>query len=256
MTEITDTKKALFEYCLRLGDNNLILGHRLSEWCGHGPVLEQDIALINVALDLVGSATSLLEYAAEVEGKGRSADDLAYLRDELHFRNVMLVEQPNGDFAYTIARQFFYDVYSYHLNEALKSSKDPRLSAIAEKSLKEITYHLRHSSEWIIRLGDGTDESKRRMQAAVDDLWMHTGDMFVMNETDALLIKEGIAVDKSLIKLQWDKMVKEIMNRATLTIPANIFMLTGSLEGKHTEHLGFLLAEMQYLPRAYPDAKW
>lgn len=256
MAEIRETKKALFEYCLRLGDNNLILGHRLSEWCGHGPVLEQDIALINVALDLVGSATSLLEYAADVEGEGRSADELAYLRNEMQFRNAMLVEQPNGDFAYTIARQFFYDVYSYYLNEALKNSKDATLSAIAEKSIKEITYHLRHSSEWMIRLGDGTEESKRRMQVAVDELWIHTGDLFSMNETDTLLIKEGIAVDKSLIKVQWDKMVKEVMNRATLNIPADTFMLTGSLEGKHTEHLGYLLAEMQYLPRAYPGAKW
>ena len=212
--------------------------------------------MINVALDLVGSATTLLDYAALVEGKGRTADDLAYLRDEMHYRNVMLVEQPNGDFAYTIARQFFYDVYNFYLNTALKSSKDATIAAIAEKSLKEITYHLRHSSEWMIRFGDGTEESKRRVQEAVDDLWMHTGDLFSMNEVDALLIEEGIAVDKTGIRQQWDKMVKELMQRATLTIPENTFMLSGSLEGKHTEHLGFLLAEMQYLPRAYPGAKW
>jgi ring-1,2-phenylacetyl-CoA epoxidase subunit PaaC len=251
-----NTDTALFEYCIRLGDNNLILGHRLSEWCGHGPVLEQDIAMTNIALDLVGQATLFLELAAELEGKGRTGDDLAFLRDAIHYRNALLVEQPNEDFAHTLVRQYLYDVHHYLLFSKLKNSKNERIAAIAEKSLKEIAYHLRHNNEWMVRLGDGTEESHRRMQEAVNDLWTFTGDLFAMNETDEALIKEGIAVDQNKIKPEWEKMVKETLQKATLTIPENQYMHTGSLEGKHTEHLGYLLAEMQFLPRAYPGASW
>jgi ring-1,2-phenylacetyl-CoA epoxidase subunit PaaC len=251
-----ENNQALFEYCLRLGDNNLILGHRLSEWCGHGPVLEQDIAMTNIALDLVGQATLLLEYAAEIENNDRTADDLAFLRDTIQFRNSLLVEQPNDDFAHTLVRQYFYDVHHYLLFNELKTSKNERIAGIAEKSLKEIAYHLRHNNEWMIRLGDGTEESHRRMQEAVNDLWTYTGDLFAMNEIDEALIKAEIAVDQNKIKPKWEKMVKETLQKASLSIPDNQYMHTGSLEGKHSEHLGFLLAEMQFLPRAYPGANW
>jgi ring-1,2-phenylacetyl-CoA epoxidase subunit PaaC len=249
-------EKALFEYCLRLGDNSLVLGHRLSEWCGHGPVLEQDIALTNVALDLVGQATLFLEYASELEANGRTADDLAFLRDAIEFRNALLTEQPNGDFGATILRQFLFDTHHFFFFQELKGSKDERLAAIAEKSLKEITYHLRHSGEWVVRLGDGTEESHKRMQNALNDLWTYTGDLFSMGEADEMLIREGIAVDQNEIRTQWEKTVNQVLEKATLEVPAGVFMQGGSLEGKHTEHLGYMLAEMQFLQRAYPGAKW
>jgi ring-1,2-phenylacetyl-CoA epoxidase subunit PaaC len=251
-----DKSSALFQYCLRLADSSLILGQRLSEWCGHGPILEEDIALTNVALDLVGQATALFQYAAKVEGKGRTEDDLAYQRNERDFKNVFLVEQPNGDYAGTIARQFLFDAYQYYFYEELQKSKDETISALAEKSLKEISYHLRHSSQWVLRLGDGTSESHQRIQNAINDLWMFTGDLFDMDEMDAVLIKDGIAVELKPIKEKWNKHVAEIIEKATLKIPEQMFMQRGSREGKHTEHLGFLLAEMQYLPRTYPGAKW
>lgn len=250
------TNSALFEYCLRLGDNSLILGHRLSEWCGHAPVLEQDIALINVALDLVGQATNLLEYAAVVENKGRTADDLAFLRDSYHFRNATLVEQPNGDFACTIVRQYLYDTFHYHLYQQLTHSKDATLAAIAEKSIKEISYHVRHSGEWFVRLGDGTEESRSRMQNALNELWMFTGDLFIMDEVDQVLLKENIAVDLNAIKKLWLEQISAQVQRATLTLPSSTYMLTGGKEGKHTEHLSILLAEMQVLQRTYPGAQW
>lgn len=251
-----EKQKALFEYCLRLADSSLILGQRLGEWCGHGPILEEDIALTNVALDFVGHATALLQYAAKVEGKNRTEDDLAYHRSEREFKNVLLVEQPNGDYAKTIARQFLFDTFQYYYYQALQESKDETLAALAEKSLKEITYHLRHSSQWVLRLGDGTAESHERIQNAINDLWMFTGDLFEMDEVDAVLIKEGIASDMGPVKEKWNAHVGEIVKKATLQIPAQTFMQRGSREGKHTEHLGYLLAEMQYLPRTFPDAKW
>jgi ring-1,2-phenylacetyl-CoA epoxidase subunit PaaC len=249
-------QQALFEYCLRLGDNNLIIGHRLSEWCGHGPILEEDIAMINIALDHVGQSRTLLQYAAEVEGKGRTEDDLAYLRDVMDFRNFMLTEQPNGDFAVTMMRQLFVTTFNYHLYEALQQSKDATLAAFAEKSLKEVTYHLRHTAEWVVRLGDGTAESRERAQSALDDLWMFTGEMFDMNKVDEVLIREGIAVDLNEIRKKWNATIDEVLERATLTKPESVFMMSGSQQGKHTEHLGYLLAEMQFLPRAYPGAQW
>ncbi len=253
---MTEINKALFEYCLRLGDSSLILGHRLSEWCGHGPVLEEDIALINIALDHLGRSINILNYAGQVEGKNRTEDDLAYHRNERDFRNLLITEHPNKDFAYTIARQFFFDTYSFFLYEELKNSKDATISAIAEKALKEITYHLRHSSEWMLRLGDGTKESKEKTQTAVNELWRFTGELFIMDQIDELLIKEGIAADLNLVKSKWENKVSEILQRATLEKPMSAYAHTGSHKGIHTEHLGFLLAEMQYLPRTYPKAKW
>ncbi|MEM9823401.1 MAG: 1,2-phenylacetyl-CoA epoxidase subunit PaaC, partial [Bacteroidota bacterium] len=188
-------KEALFIYTLRLADNALINGQRLSEWCGHGPILEQDMALTNIALDFMGQARSLFQYAAEVEGKGRTEDDLAFLRDVWDFRNVLLLEQPNGDFAHTVCRQFLFDVYNYYFYVELKKSKDQQLAAIAEKSLKEVTYHLRWSSEWMIRLGDGTELSHDKIQKALDKLWAFTGELMTTYETDQIVIDAGIAVD-------------------------------------------------------------
>ena len=249
-------QEAKFEYLLRLGDSSLIIGHRLSEWCGHGPILEEDIALINIALDFVGNATSILGYAGQVEGKGRTEDDLAFMRGEREFRNLLITEQPNGDFANTIARQFLFDTYMFFLYEELKSSKDETIAAIAVKSHKEITYHLRHTSEWMLRLGDGTAESHERLQNGLNDLWMFTSEMFDMDEVDTLLMKEGIAPDLNKVKANWEKRVHEVLAEATLEIPTTTFKQKGSKEGKHSEHLGFLLAEMQYVHRAYPGAKW
>lgn len=249
-------EEALFQYTLRLGDSNLILGHRLSEWCGFGPYLEEDIALTNIALDLVGQSRSFLAYAAKVEDKGRDEDDLAYFRKERDFLNILMAEQPNGDFGKTMMRQFLFDVFHFYFQEELQNSKDEELSSIAAKSIKEVTYHLRHSSEWMLRLGDGTKESHNRVQNALDDLWKFTGEMFEMNEVDEILIKEGIAPDLNAIKKKWDKKVKEVFEEATLKIPDNQWMMNGSREGKHTEHLGYILAELQHIPRTYPDAKW
>ncbi len=249
-------ENAKFEYLLRLGDSSLIIGHRLSEWCGHGPVLEEDIALTNIALDFVGNATAILTYAAMTEGKGRTEDDLAFMRGEREFRNLLITEQPNGDYAFTIARQFIYDTYTFFLYQELMKSKDETIAALAAKSHKEITYHLRHRSEWMLRLGDGTTESHHRLQTALNELWMFTSDMFDMDEVDTLLIKEGIAPDLNKVKTDWENRVTEVITQATLTVPNTPFKQKGSREGKHSEHLGFLLAEMQYVHRAFPGAKW
>jgi len=249
-------QEALFKYCLRLGDTSLILAQRNAEWCGHGPLLEEDLALTNISLDLLGQANSILQYAGTVEGKGRSEDDLAFHRTEREFYNTLLSEQSNGDYAKTILRQFLCDAFDFYFYAELVKSKDETLSAISAKSIKEITYHLRHTSSWVERLGNGTEESNTRMQNALDELWRFTGEMFEMNEVDAVLLKEEIAVDLNSVKTNWDKKVKEVFEHATLKVPANSFMQRGSRDAKHTEHLGFILAEMQSLPRALPDAKW
>ncbi|MEL6635141.1 MAG: 1,2-phenylacetyl-CoA epoxidase subunit PaaC [Bacteroidota bacterium] len=246
----------LFSYILRQADNVLILGQRLSEWCGHGPILEQDIALTNFALDLIGQARSLYQYAAEVEGKGRSEDDLAYLRDGFDFYNVLLVELPKGDFGHTMTRQFFFDAYNYYFYQQLQKSSDPTLAAIAEKSIKEVTYHLRYSSEWMIRLGDGTEESHRRMQTAVDALWAYTGELYTPDAIDQELLAAGIAVDLGRLQQHWQQRVREILTAATLDIPTETWMQKGGKQGRHTEHLGYVLAEMQYLQRTYPNSEW
>ncbi|MCS7036895.1 MAG: 1,2-phenylacetyl-CoA epoxidase subunit PaaC [Saprospiraceae bacterium] len=248
--------QASFPYVLQLGDNALILSHRLSEWCGHGPVLEQDIALTNIALDLLGQARLLLTYAGEIEGLGRTEDDLASFRDAHQFRNVLLVEQPNGDWAHTIVRQFFFDAYHYYHYQALLQSRDERLAAIAQKALKEVTYHLRYSSEWTIRLGDGTEESHRRMQEAVDDLWMYTGELTTPNEVEREAAEAGVGSDLTQIRPLWEAKVREVLEEATLQIPGNSWMQSGGKDGRHTEHLGYILAEMQFLQRAYPGLQW
>jgi ring-1,2-phenylacetyl-CoA epoxidase subunit PaaC len=247
---------SLFEYLIRLGDDSLILGHRLSEWCGHGPILEEDIAMTNIALDLVGQATNIFKYAGEVEGKGRDEDALAFLRFDRDYKNVLLVEQPNGDFGMTILRQFLFDAFRKPLFEALSKSSDVQLAAIAEKSLKETKYHLKHSAEWVIRLGDGTDESKKRIQTSLDTLWRYTDELFFEDSVDKDLADQGIAADLSLIKIEWNKTVKDVLNEATLTIPDNGWQHDGGRRGMHSEHMGYILAELQYMQRAYPGLEW
>jgi ring-1,2-phenylacetyl-CoA epoxidase subunit PaaC len=245
----------LFEYLLRLGDDRLVLGHRLSEWCGHGPVLEEDIALANVALDLIGQATHFLKLAGQVEGKGRDEDALAYLRDAIDYRNVKLVELPNGDFGRTIVRQFLFDASSVLLLEKLQGAAHAEVAGIAAKAYKEARYHVRHSGEWVLRLGDGTEESHRRAQTALDELWPYTGELFAADETDRLLAG-GIAPDQAALKPTWGDLVSDVVRRATLTLPADGYMHSGGRQGRHTEHLGHLLDEMQILARSHPGAKW
>ena len=248
---------ALFEYLLRLGDNTLILGHRVSEWCGHAPVLEEDIALANTALDLIGQTQMWLGLAGEVEGQGRTADDLAMLRDVWDFRNVLLVEQPNGDFGQTILRQFLFDAFHFDLLTALSRSRNDQIAGIATKSLKEVTYHLERSSETVIGLGDGTDESHRRMQSALDLLWPYVGEMFVADDVDKALQAQGIAPDLTLLRQSFDARIADVMSEATLTLPENSFAHAGGKTGfRHSEHLGHLLTQMQWLQRAYPGATW
>lgn len=251
------TKQALFEYCLRLGDTSLILGQRLSEWCGHAPILEEDIAMSNIALDLIGQSRIILTYAGQVEGKGRTEDTLAYFRDARQFRNLQLVEQPNGDFAMTITRQFLISVFNYHLYSQLSTSKDESIAAFAAKSLKEVAYHVRHSNDWMLRLGDGTAESHRRAQDALNDLWYFVDDMFQSDAVDETLLQQGIAADMKEVRKKWETTVTETISKATLKLPvANNLLRMGSRQGNHTEHLGYILAEMQSLPRSYPDAVW
>ncbi len=253
-----DLKTAHFDYLLRLGDSALVLGQRLGEWCGHGPVLEQDIALSNIGLDLIGQARSLLTHAGELEGRSRSEDDLAMFRDAQDFRNPNLVEQANGDWAVTVVRQFLFDAFDvFNLDWLSKNSNDETLRAIAEKSLKEATYHLRWSSEWVIRLGDGTEVSHERAQTAIDEIWMHTGELFTMNETDRLCEEFGIAPNLLEIKTLWDAKVAEVFSEATLSMPKNqwtSFYL--GKNGQHTEQLGFLLADLQFMQRTYPNMTW
>lgn len=246
----------LFEYLQRLGDDRLVLGHRLSEWCGHAPILEEDIALANIALDLIGHANMLLTTAASVEGKGRDADALAYLRDGIDFRNTLLVELPKGDFAKTIARQFLFSSYALLQSEGLQSSAHADLAGIGAKMLKESRYHVRHSGEWVLRLGDGTAESHSRIQAAIDDLWRYTGEMFLSDDLEQRLVASRHAVDSSKLEQPWREQVGDILKRAGLTTPEVKWMQRGGREGKHTEHLGLMLAEMQVLQRQHPGASW
>jgi ring-1,2-phenylacetyl-CoA epoxidase subunit PaaC len=249
-------QEAFVEFLLRLGDTTLILGHRVSEWCGHAPALEEDIALANVALDLIGQTQMWLGLAAEVEGKGRSADDLAYLRDAWDFRNLLLVERPNGDFGHTLMRQFLFDAFHFALLKALANSTDPRVAEIAAKAAKEVAYHLERSSDLVIRLGDGTDESHRRMQDALDALWAYTGEMFLADDKDAAIAAAGIAPDPASLKPAWETTVRDVLTAATLVVPESSFAHKGGKRGIHTEHLGYILADMQFLQRAYPGASW
>jgi ring-1,2-phenylacetyl-CoA epoxidase subunit PaaC len=270
-------RQALIDYTLHLADDALILGHRNSEWTGYGPALEQDIAISNIALDLIGQARNFYQYAArlingippagsaDASERGPSSevseDSLAYLRDAWDFKNCLLAEQTNGDWAKTILRQFFFSTCQYYLYEELQSGPDSELAAISEKALKEVTYHLRWSSEWVIRLGDGTEESRSRLLKALDELWKFTGEPFMAARYELKLKEEGIGADLSLLQHKWDKKITEIFAEAGLAIPAGKdgekgWMQSGGKEGRHTEHLGYILAEMQFLQRAYPGCEW
>ena len=245
------------DYVRRLGDNVLVLSQRLSEWCGKGPALEEDMALINVSLDLIGQARLWLSYAGELEGQGRSEDQLAFLRDAHQFHNLLLVELPNGSYADTLARQFLFDVWHYFLLQGLCQSDDARIVEIAQKCLKEVTYHVRRSTDLVVRLGDGTEESHRRMQAAIDDLWMYTGELFTPDALDAAMQQQGLAPALDELQQKWQQHVTEVLQMATLRLPAaGLWMQSGGKQGRHTEHLGYLLAEMQFLQRSYPGAAW
>ena len=250
-------KDTLFNYILRVADDRLILGHRLSEWCGHDPILEEDIALANMALDLIGQTEALLKLAAQVESKSRSEDDLAFLRGEREFRNCTLVEQPNGDFACTMVRQFLFDSFAVEFLDSLSNSSFEELAAIAKKSLKEAKYHWRHSSSWVVRLGDGTEESKERTQNALDMLWRYTGELFEVDELQQKAEESALAPKLAELRAKWNTRVEAVLAQATLSIPDNEqYMATGSRSGRHSEHLGHLLAEMQILPRSFPGANW
>jgi len=246
----------LFSYAIRHGDDRLVLGHRLSEWCGHGPILEEDIAMANIALDLLGQATMFLKLAGRVEGQGRDEDALAYWRDEREFRNLELVELPRGDFGFTMVRQLLFSAFAYHHLEALARSSHLELAGIAAKAHKESRYHLRHAAEWVQRLGDGTAESHERTQKALDQLWPWTGELFFQDDADRALAAEGVAPDLESLRAPWEGMMKEQLARATLAIPAAPMRMTGGRIGRHTEHLGHMLAEMQIVARSHPGAKW
>lgn len=250
------TNSATFTYLLGLGDDRLILGHRLSEWCGHGPILEEDIALTNIALDLVGQATLFLKLAAEAEGHGRTEDDLAFLRDAIEFRNVLLVELPRGDFAFTMVRQLLYSVFSLRQLEEIAASGDSDLAGVAAKGAKETRYHVRHASQWVVTLGDGTDESHARTQSALDDLWRYTGELFMPTEADLTASAAGVGVSPQSVEGSWRELVSDTLTRAGLTTPAVGYMQRGGRDGRHTEHLGHLLSEMQILARSHPGAQW
>jgi ring-1,2-phenylacetyl-CoA epoxidase subunit PaaC len=252
--QVSETPLVL--YVLRRADDALILGHRLSEWCGHAPALEEDMALANMGLDLLGQARELYSYAAKVEGNGNDEDKFAYLRDVRQYRNLLLTELPNGDFARTMVRQFFYAAFADLYWRAMMKSSDPTLAAIAAKSEKESAYHLRHSSEWIVRLGDGTEESHLRAQSAIDDLWAFTGEMFAVDDAERALIDAGVASDPASLKSQWLKTVTGVIAEATLTLPKTDWMQQGGRVGRHSEHLGHLLSELQSLQRTFPGATW
>jgi ring-1,2-phenylacetyl-CoA epoxidase subunit PaaC len=243
-------------YTLRRADDALILGHRLSEWCGHAPMLEEDMALANMGLDLLGQARELYSYAALTEGTGNDEDKFAYLRDVRQYRNLLLVEQPNGDFAHTLVRQFFYAAFIDLYWRAMTKSSDATLAAIAAKSEKESAYHLRHSSEWMVRLGDGTAESHARAQSAIDDLWSFTGEMFEADDSERRLIETGVTIDSASLHPQWFKTVSSVANEATLALPGTGWMQKGGRSGRHSEHLGHLLSELQSMQRSFPGASW
>lgn len=250
------TKEALYNYCLRLADSNMIHGQRLAEWCSRGPFLEEDIALSNMALDMIGQAEMIYEYASSLSVDDFSADDLAFKRSEREYYNCLLVEQQNGDFAQTMMKVFLYSAFTKQLYESLLNSNDETLSGFAAKAIKEVKYHLRHSSEWLIRFGNGTEESKKRVQQAVINLWRFTQDMFVMNATDTALVDNGISFTTDTLLAKWQLNVNEIFAAANINIPETNNTITGGYNGIHTEHLGIMLCEMQFLQRAYPDAKW
>ena len=251
-----ENKEALINYCLRLGDSSLILGQRMAEWCSNGPVLEEDIAMTNISLDLFGQSRMLYSYIAELEGGDSTEDSIAFKRNEREFFNTLISERPNGHFGDTIARNFLIDAFSFHYYKQLIKSTNEVISAFAEKSLKEVTYHLRHSSEWMVRLGDGTDESKSKIQTSLNKVWKYSADMFDVNDGDLKLIESGVAVNPEKIKSDWSETIDNVLKRAKLERPKNGYFHMGSRKAIHSEYLGHLLTEMQYIPRAYPDAKW
>ena len=246
----------LFDYLLRLADTSLVLGQRLGEWIGHSPALEEDLGLANLSLDLVGQARLLLTYAGEVEGKGRDEDKLAFFRDAPQFMNLTLAEQPNGDFAQTIVRQVLLDAWQVEMYEALSKSSDTRLAAIAAKALKESNYHFRFSSGWLVRLGDGTEESHRRAQNALDGLWRFTDELFAADAVDEQMAAAGIAPQLSELQPRWSAHIDEVLREAMLKRPASARYAWHGKRGVHTEHLGHMLTEMQHLQRTYPGAQW
>jgi ring-1,2-phenylacetyl-CoA epoxidase subunit PaaC len=255
-TSISYAETPLLNLVLRRADDTLILGHGLSEWCGHAPMVEEDIALANIALDLIGQARSLYDYAARVEGSGLSEDHFAYRREQHQYRNCLLVEQPNGDFAATIVRQVLFSTFMDLYWREMMNSRDETLAAIAAKAEKETAYHLRHSAEWLIRLGDGTDESHERARVALDELWTYTGELFEADEIGRELAQSGIAPDASVLQDSWRKRIEPILREATLNIPNPAWMQSGGRSGRHTEHLGYILADLQFLQRAHPEAVW
>ena len=244
-------QEQLITYTLHLADTNLIIGQRNAEWCGHGPILEQDIAITNITLDLIGQARSYYQYAASLIGNHATEDSLAYLRNEREYKNLLICEQPNGDWGQTVLRQFLYSSFQYQLLQLLLTHNDQTLAAIAEKSLKEVKYHLRWSSEWVIRLGDGTEESHQRMENAVAELWRYTGEMF----KPAAYEKE-LGIDVASLKYEWSENVKQVFDEATLSIPSGVWMQEGGKTGTHTEQLGYILTDLQYMQRAYPNSEW
>ncbi|MEN8839263.1 MAG: 1,2-phenylacetyl-CoA epoxidase subunit PaaC [Flavobacteriales bacterium] len=246
----------IIHFLYRLGDNSLITGQRLAEWCSKGPTLEEDVALTNISLDNFGQARMIFSHLAEIENKGKTEDDYAFGRNEREFFNALIVERPNGHFGDTIAKGFLFDAFQLHFYQELTKSSNEFLAGLAAKSLKEVQYHVRHSGEWVVRLGDGTEESKEKIQESINTMWEFTGDMFATNEAIDSLTKEGIAPDYAVIKEKWTKTVEEVLYRATLKKPEDCYMQQGSLTGLHSEFLGHLLGDMQYLQRAYPDAKW
>ena len=246
---------SLFTYTLRIADSSLVLAQRMAEWCSKGPTLEEDIALSNISLDMFGQANGFYEYVAKLDGS-KSADDLAFLRNEREFFNHQMVEIENGHFGKTIVRNFLHDAFNFLFYTKLSESKDETLAALGAKSLKEVKYHLRHSTNWLIRLGDGTEESNAKVQESLEEIWQFTAELFEMDEIDTELLNAGIAVDNKALKLEWDEIVNSTLKKAKLKRPEDGYMATGGKKGMHTEYLGFLLAEMQFLQRAYPDAKW
>ncbi|MCQ4160017.1 phenylacetate-CoA oxygenase subunit PaaC [Roseomonas sp. GC11] len=257
MTTITLAEPPRVLHALRLADTTLVLGHRLSEWTGQAPMLEEELALANMGLDLIGQARALYTHAAALDGQGRTEDDLAYFRDAPQYRNLLLAEQPNGDFAQTMLRQFLYAAFALPFWNAMAASADAVLAAIAAKAEKEMAYHQRHSAAWVVRLGDGTAESHARLRAALDALWPFTGEMFEVDEAERGLIAQGIAIDPAALRPAWEASIARVFAEATLPLPAaGRWMQSGGHHGRHGEHLGHLLAVMQSLPRAYPDARW
>ena len=256
MSNKLNTDNELANYAIGLGDDSLIIGQRLAEWCSNGPFLEEDIAISNISLDFIGRASMFYQYACEVDGNGHTEDDIAFARDAREYTNLMIFELPIGDFAFTMVRQMVLDIFSLAFLEKLQQSNDEQFRAIADKAIKEARYHLRRSADWVIRLGDGTAESKQRAQAALDEVWGFTHELFEVHASEKALIEQGIAVDRSQLKAQWDSKINDVLAQATLTRPVDDWSTNGGRDGLHTEHLGHLLTELQFMQRAYPDMTW